>query len=148
MVEHAHEVEAAVRYLIRLGYDTIEAYLGEGMTDWETGGRHFEGIPQIYIGEIKRRLEEGEDFVLLDVRSEQEFRAAHLRSATNIYVGELPERLSELPKDEPITTFCGSGHRAIIAASILRRNGFRRVENCLGSMAACRATGCPLVAGS
>ena len=42
----------------------------------------------------------------------------------------------------------GSGHRAIIAASVLRRNGFPRVENCLGSMAACRATHCPLITAS
>lgn len=145
VVEHTHEVDTAVRSLIRIGYDTIAAYLADGMTDWETGGRHFEGTPQVYIGEIKRRLEENEEFVLLDVRSEQEFSDAHLRGARHIYVGHLPERLAELPKEKLITTFCGSGHRAIIAASILRRNGFPCVENCLGSMAACRATACPLV---
>ncbi len=45
-------------------------------------------------------------------------------------------------RDRPITTFCGSGQRAIIAASILKRTGFNAVEVCLGSMAACRALGC------
>ncbi len=147
VVERPQDVDTAVRYLVRIGYDDVVAYLGEGMHDWETGGRHFEGLPQVYIGEIKRRLEAQEDFILLDVRTRGEFQAAHLRGAHNIYVGELPERLSELPKDKLITTFCGSGHRAIIAASLLQRNGFERVENCLGSMAACRATACPLETG-
>ncbi len=147
VVESAHDVDTAVRYLIRIGYDDIRTYLAEGMHDWETGGRHFEGIRQVYIGEIKRRLEAEEDFTLLDVRSEQEFEDGHLRGAKHIYVGELPERLSEVPPSRPLVTFCGSGHRAIIAASILKRRGFEQVENCLGSMAACRATACPLETG-
>ncbi len=147
VVERPEDVDTAVRYLVRIGYDDIVAYLAEGMHDWETGGRHFEGLPQVYIGEIKRRLDAGEDFTLLDVRSEQEFAAGHLQGAQHIYVGELPKRLAELPKDRLITTFCGSGHRAIIAASVLKRNGFERVENCLGSMAACRSVGCPLETG-
>jgi hydroxyacylglutathione hydrolase len=147
VVERLEDVDSAVRYLVRIGYDDVDAYLSEGMHDWETGGRQFEGLPQVYIGEIKRRLETKEDFILLDVRSQAEFEAAHLQDARNIYVGELPERLAELPKDKLIATFCGSGHRAIIAASILQRSGFERVENCLGSMAACRATQCPLVTG-
>jgi hydroxyacylglutathione hydrolase len=133
---------------VRLGYDGIAAYLGEGMHDWETGGRHFEGIPQVYIGEIKRRMDAGEEFTLLDVRSEQEFAAGHLRGAVNVYLGQLPDRLGDIPAARPITCFCGSGHRAIIAASILKRNGLDRVENCLGSMAACRATACPMATGA
>jgi hydroxyacylglutathione hydrolase len=145
VVERPEDVETAVRYLVRIGYDDVDAYLSEGMHDWETGGRQFEGLPQVYIGEIKRRLEAKEEFILLDVRSQAEFEAMHLEGSRHIYVGELPDRLAELPKDKLIATFCGSGHRAIIAASILKRNGFERVENCLGSMAACRATGCPLV---
>ena len=64
-----------------------------------------------------------------------------------MYVGELPEKLEKLNKDQIITTFCGSGKRAMIAATILKNNGFKNVENCLGSMAACRAVGCPITAG-
>ena len=144
VVEEPAQVETAVRYLLRIGYDEVACYLAEGMHDWETAGRRFEGIPQVYIGEIKRRLEAREPFTLLDVRSAREFAEGHLRGAVHIYVGELSDRLDEIPVARPITTFCGSGHRAIVAASVLRRHGFREVENCLGSMRACEATGCPL----
>ena len=147
VVEHAHEVHTAVQYLIRIGYDDIVGCLEEGMHDWETGGREFEGVPHVYIGEIKRRMEADEPFTLLDVRSEEEFEEGHLRGAVNIYLGKLPDRLDDVPPARPITCFCGTGHRAIIAASVLKRSGFDRVENCLGSMAACRATACPLESG-
>jgi hydroxyacylglutathione hydrolase len=57
----------------------------------------------------------------------------------------LPGQLDRIPRDKPVTTFCGSGQRAIIAASILKREGFDPVEDSLGSMAACMAAGCPVV---
>ncbi len=144
VIDSLDQVAAARAHLLRIGYDTLVGYLHRGMVQWEVGGRAFEGIPQVYIGEVKRRMDASEELLILDVRAAGEFAAGHLRGAINIYLGELPERLDELPRDRTITTFCGSGARAGIAASILRRNGFERVENCLGSMAACRSTECPL----
>ncbi|HCU37225.1 MAG TPA: MBL fold metallo-hydrolase [Armatimonadetes bacterium] len=144
VIDSLDQVTTAREHLLRIGYDTVSAYLHRGMTQWEVGGREFEGLPQVYIGEVKRRLDAGEEFLVLDVRSAGEFAAGHLRGALNIYLGDLPQRLGDLPRDMTITTFCGSGARASIAASILKQNGFGRVENCLGSMAACRSTECPL----
>jgi hydroxyacylglutathione hydrolase len=43
-------------------------------------------------------------------------------------------------------TFCGSGVRASIAASLLAKAGRQEVANNLGSLAACKALGCELVA--
>lgn len=147
VVEKRAEVETAVRHLIRLGYDQVVCYLEGGLTEWETSGYQYDSIPTVYAGEIKRRIEAGEAFTLLDVRKQDEYREQHLKNATHVYVGELPDRLDVVPKERPITTFCGSGQRAIIAASILKRNGFEQVEDCLGSMAAYGALGCPLAEG-
>jgi hydroxyacylglutathione hydrolase len=68
-----------------------------------------------------------------------------LPNITHIYLGDLPRQLDRVPKDRPVTTFCGSGQRAIIAASILKQQGFREVSDSLGSMAACQALGCPII---
>lgn len=145
VVESAAQAEHAITDLHRIGYDDICGYMQEGMQRWEIEGRNFEGTCQVYIGEISRRLTEGEDFTLLDVRTRREWVAGHLLGATHIYAGHLEDRLDEIPEARPITTFCGSGHRAIIAASILQKHGFEQVENCLGSMRACYATSCPMV---
>ncbi|MGA7876442.1 MAG: MBL fold metallo-hydrolase [Desulfoferrobacter sp.] len=147
VVEKRQEVEVAVRYLNRLGYDKVLCYLEGGLTSWEISGCQYDSIPAVYAGEIKRRIEAGEEFTLLDVRTEQEFKSKHLKNAVHIYVGDLPECLERVPRERPITTFCGSGQRAIIAASILKKNGFELVEDCLGSMEACDAVGCPLAGG-
>lgn len=143
--EYAH-VETAVRYLIRIGYDTISSYLEKGMHKWEISGRKYERIPTVYAGEIIRRVKAKEDFTLLDVRSREEFERGHLPNAINIYVGELLNSLDKIPKNyRPLTVFCSTGKRATIAASLLKKNGFDKVEDWLGSMTACSAIGCPIV---
>jgi hydroxyacylglutathione hydrolase len=146
LVVHRHEdVETAVRRLLRLGYDRVVGFLEEGLHAWEISGRPYTRIPAVPADDLVRRIREKEDFTLLDVRKIDEFQEGRLPEATHIFLGEVPNRLEEIPRDKPVTTFCGSGRRAIIAASILVRNGFERVEDSLGSMAACSSVGCPVL---
>jgi hydroxyacylglutathione hydrolase len=145
VVEDYGQVKKALKYLLRLGYDNITAYLEGGMHGWEIRGFAYDRIPAIYAGEIVNRINEGQDFTLLDVRSEDEFESGHLPGAVNVYVGDLLHHLERVPKNRPVTTFCGSGPRAIIAASVLKNNGYQTVEDCLGSMAACSQIGCPII---
>jgi hydroxyacylglutathione hydrolase len=139
------EIETAVRYLVRLGYEDIPAFLAGGMFKWEVSGRPFARMKAVHAEELVNMLEEEEDFVLLDVRSTEEYEGGHLPTAVNIHMGELPHRSGEVPRDKKVVTFCGSGERATIAASLLSMYGHVRVETCFGSMAACSALGCPIV---
>ncbi len=138
------EVETAVRYLVRLGYEDIAAFLAGGMFKWEISGLPFGRMKAVHAGELVNMLEAEEDFVLLDVRSAEEYEGGHLPTAVNIHMGELPRRTAEVPRDRKVVTFCGSGERATIAASILEMQGYESVESCFGSMAACSNLGCPI----
>ncbi|MEW6333633.1 MAG: MBL fold metallo-hydrolase [Thermodesulfobacteriota bacterium] len=138
------EVERAVVFLVRIGYDRISGYLQQGLHAWQVSGRKYDRIPAVHAGELVNRIQSGEPFTLLDVRSIDEFKQGRLPNAVHHYVGELPQKLDQIPGERPITTFCGSGQRAIIAASILKQNGFDLVEDSLGSMSACKAIGCPI----
>jgi hydroxyacylglutathione hydrolase len=144
VVQDGEQVDQAARFLLRLGYDRVPGYLDEGLHGWEITGRDYQTIPSVSARELVRRIDAKESFLLLDVRKESEFRAGHLPGAQHLYVGEMPSRLHRIPGDRPVVTFCGSGMRAVIAATILKQHGFRQVENCLGSMAACSAAGCPI----
>ena len=143
--DHFEDVQKAVRHLLRLGYDNIEGFLESGLTAWEESGRRYDRIPAVHAAEVVDRLQNKQDFTLLDVRKKEEVEAGRLPGSLHIYLGELPHKLDQVPKDGPVTTFCGSGQRAIIAASILKQHGFDQVEDSLGSMAACSAVGCPIV---
>lgn len=147
MPEEREQVPVAVRYLIRMGYERIGGYLQGGMHAWEVSGREYDHIGAIHANTLTRRLKEGADFTLLDVRKAPEFAARRLHGATHVFLGDLQDHLDELDKDKPVVTFCGSGRRAIIAASILKRHGFGQVEDALGSMEACEQVGCAIEEG-
>lgn len=144
VVDGREMFETAWEQLVRMDYLNVAGYLEGGMEEWAIHALPFDGIPQIFIEEIKRRYDEGEEFLLLDVRKRGEFEGGHLLGAQHIFVGELQDRLDEIGDARPIVTFCGTGYRASNAASILRRNGFEQVENFLGSMRACMETACPM----
>ncbi len=147
VVEDTAEVKEAVRYLYRLGYDDIPAFLEGGLHQWETSGRGYDRIPAVHTAEIVEKIDRKEEFTLLDVRSREEFEAGHLPGAVPVYLGELPDHYGKIPPGRPLITFCGSGRRAIIAASLLKRSGFEKVEVCLGSIQACTEVGCPIRTG-
>lgn len=142
--ETREQIPIAVQHLIRIGYDRMQGYLKGGMHSWEVSGRQYDRIGAVHAADLDRRLKEGEDFTLLDVRKISEFEEGRLAGAVHIFLGELQDRIDEINLVKPIVTFCGSGERAIIAASILVRHGFTTVENSLGSMQACKNVGCEM----
>jgi len=96
-----------------------------------------DGIPQISVQELKRKLDAKEDFFLLDVREPHEVPIANI-GAPLIPVGELEKRIGELAaqKDRDIVIHCRSGARSQKAALILKNAGFTHVENLAGGILA------------
>ena len=84
---------------------------------------------QISQEEAQRILDEEADFILLDVRTEEEYDEGHIPGAINIDnedigTGELPE----LPdKDQMILVYCRSGRRSKEAAEKLAALGYTQV---------------------
>ena len=66
-----------------------------------------------------------ENTVLLDVRTEDEFKNGHLDGAVNIPVDSLRERIGELDKSKEILEYCQIGLRGYVASRILTHNGFK-----------------------
>lgn len=85
--------------------------------------------------EVKRMLDEEQDFVFLDVRTPGEYEQIRLPHSALIPLGALRERLDELPRDKPIVTFCKISLRGYEAALILRAGGFRNVRVMDGGIA-------------
>ena len=83
--------------------------------------------------ELTRRLQDGDDLVVLDVRPAAEYAAGHLPGAVSIPVGELRRRLAELPGDREIVAYCRGPYCAFAheAVGLLREEGFaaRRLED-------------------
>jgi rhodanese-related sulfurtransferase len=80
---------------------------------------------------------EGE-YLLLDVRTQEEYDEGHIEGSTLIPVGELGDRLDEISnyKDKKVLVYCRSGNRSVTASNILINNGFTQVHNLLGGIGA------------
>ena len=90
------------------------------------------------IEQVKQRLDNKEDLLLLDVRKADEFigEQGHVASATNIPLEELTNRLEELGdyEEKTIITICRTDSRSTQAAQLLNRQGFADVHVAKGGM--------------
>ncbi len=93
----------------------------------------FEGVSYF---ELKRKLE-SEDIVILDVRSDEEFKQRKIESdkVINIPILELRERIEEIPKNKEIVVVCAVGLRSFEATRILKGYGYENVKLLEGGMA-------------
>ena len=115
--------------LARVGIEHVVGYLKDGVRGWEEAGNSLDKIPQITAAQLRDRLGE---LTVLDVRREPEWQAGHIEGAHWHSLDDFPHALPELDRDAPIAVHCKGGYRSIIAASLLRRAGFRNVTDVIG----------------
>ncbi|MDF2872597.1 MAG: NAD(FAD)-dependent dehydrogenase [Anaerocolumna sp.] len=72
-----------------------------------------------------------EEYLLIDVRNEEEYELGHMEGAANLPLNNLRSRLEELDKDQKIVVYCQVGLRGYIADRILTQHGFQ-VQNITG----------------
>src|ERR1700760_3408475 len=93
------------------------------------------GIPQMTVKELKRRLDAGDDFQLIDVREPYEVQIAQIGGKL-IPQNDVPNRLAEIPRDREIVVQCRSGARSQRIAELLKQSGFSQVVNLAGGILA------------
>jgi rhodanese-related sulfurtransferase len=77
-----------------------------------------------------------ESFVILDVRTPEEFAEGHVPGAINISHDQLANRITELLGDQnkDVVLYCRSGRRAALAADVLKAKGFNHLLHLDGDM--------------
>lgn len=139
--DSAAQAQEAATTLARLGYDRVVGHHA-GTVPMATSNQPLESTDLIDTDEVKARLSDRPSgWTLLDVRSIDEFKGGHIEGAEHAYAGRIPVDLPDLDRSGPITVMCGSGMRASIAASVLRREGFEKVDVYYGSWKAWNSQG-------
>jgi sulfur-carrier protein adenylyltransferase/sulfurtransferase len=93
------------------------------------------GVPQISVGELKQRMDAGEDLFILDVREPFEYQIANIGGKL-IPQGEVPQRLAEIDRNRQIIVHCKSGGRSQRIAEFLKQEGYPDVVNVAGGITA------------
>lgn len=86
------------------------------------------GQHKIEPAQLLKRIQEGEDIVVLDVRSAEELNYIAFPFMLHMPIQELPHHWQELPNDKLIAVFCSSGTRSAIAYAFLQLQGFEKVR--------------------
>ena len=92
-------------------------------------------VPSIDVKELNKKLVNGEQLHLLDVREPDEFQSGHIQGARLLPLGELRRRLNEVPKDSEIICICASGSRSVAATRALIGAGYHATNVSHGMMA-------------
>lgn len=92
-------------------------------------------VPEIQVEELKRRLDAGEDVLVVDVREPHEYQICNLGGVL-IPLSELPRRVHELDSSREMVVHCRSGPRSARAVAFLRQVGFRKAKNLAGGVLA------------
>jgi molybdopterin/thiamine biosynthesis adenylyltransferase/rhodanese-related sulfurtransferase len=117
----------------------------EGFCGLPQGGT--ESVPIVAAYDLKKRLDEGDEFLLLDVRRDDELARARIEGAQQIPLDQLEGRLAELRdwKDRPVVVMCHLGGRSAKACELLRASGFAHAESLDGGIEAWSLTVDPSV---
>jgi rhodanese-related sulfurtransferase len=103
-------------------------------------------VQETNVDEVKRKLDGGEKFVLVDVREESEFAKDHLPGAIHLGKGVIERDVEARVPDlsAPMVLYCGGGFRSALAADNLQKMGYTNVLSMDGGIRVWRDKGFPL----
>ena len=133
--------EEAITRLARVGYDYALGYLEGGMQAWIAAGKTSEQLTSISSIEFQQRTKK-EVLSVLDVRKQGEYNTMHLKldGLIHLSLDQINHRLDEIDTQETYYIHCAGGYRSVIAASILKANGFHNVIDIAGGFTAIKQT--------
>lgn len=112
----------------------------------ETSADGYENAPVAHVHEHVLMGEASPiPFVVIDVRTVEEYKAGHIRGAILIPVDMLDKHFADIPKDKQVYVYCHSGRRSARAAKMLTEQGFTRIENMQGGIEAWKDAGYEVV---
>lgn len=103
-------------------------------------------VRETNVDEVKRRLDRGDKFTLVDVREESEYAKDHLPGAIHLGKGVIERDIEHKIPDTKteLVLYCGGGFRSALAADNLQKMGYSKVISMDGGIRGWREKGYPL----
>jgi len=141
ITDDGKETEAVLR-LARVGYENVKGYLKGGITAWKNAGKFVSIMHSITATEFAKNIEQKN---IIDVRNAGEWKNGVIEQAKLISLADLEKQLSSLNKQQHYYIHCAGGYRSMMAASLMKKNGFAQVTNVKGGIAKIQEEQVPLV---
>lgn len=106
-------------------------------------------VREVTVDDVKRRLDRGEKFLLVDVREETEWAKDHLPGAVHLGKGVVERDVEQKVPDTgaDLVLYCGGGFRSALAADALQKMGYTNVVSMDGGVRGWRDKGYPMTTG-
>ena len=106
-------------------------------------------VKETNVVDVKRRMDAGEKFVLVDVREESEWAQGHLPSAIHLGKGIIERDVEQSVPEAgtKVILYCGGGFRSALAADNLQKMGYTNVESMDGGWKGWIGAGLPTQKG-
>lgn len=87
--------------------------------------------PNLISHQEAQEIMKTQDVIVLDVRTEQEYKTGHIRNAVNLEIRQLPRQIQNLVPDtnQKILVYCLSGARSRLATKALLKMGYSNVSD-------------------
>ncbi|MDQ6982226.1 MAG: rhodanese-like domain-containing protein [Mariprofundus sp.] len=113
-----------------------------------SGEQTADGYENVRVAHAYEHWQQGDQskspFILLDVRTPEEYAEGHIKGATLIPVQVLAERINAVPHDKQVYIYCHSGTRSARASKLLAGHGYTNIENIKGGIVAWKQAGYPV----
>ena len=128
-----------------VGLRNVAGVLAGGMTSWREERLPVEGVRRMTLDELHDAWDRN-GLQLLDVRERSEWDAGHIPGSVHVPYHDIHAIPDGVDPQRPIAAICGSGTRAAVAASLLKRLGADDVIHVVdGGPTAWQRQGWPLV---
>lgn len=86
-------------------------------------------VKECSIEDVKKKLEAGEKFTLVDVREDSEWARGRIKGAIHLGKGIIERDVEQTVPDHatPLILYCGGGFRSALAADNLQKMGYTNV---------------------
>ncbi|CDS97208.1 MULTISPECIES: rhodanese-like domain-containing protein [Sphingobacterium] len=92
-------------------------------------------MKEVTVEELKSKIDNNEDFQLIDVRETFEYEVSNL-GGLNIPLSGILIEVDKIAKDKPVVVQCRSGKRSAQAVMMLEQQGFDNLSNLKGGILA------------
>jgi rhodanese-related sulfurtransferase len=134
LIAEAGKEAESIGLLAGAGFTCIEGFLKGGFEAWKAAGEEIDMIINVDAAEMAMDIPFDENLVILDVRRPVEYAEGHVENAVNIPLSDLsdPGNLVQLEERDNLYIHCARGYRSVIAASLLKQQGYNNLRNISG----------------
>lgn len=120
--------------LVNAGFKNVAGYLKGGYQSWKDGGENTDLIIDIEADEMAMDIPFDNNILVLDVRQPDEFAEGHVKNALNLPLSDMADvgQIASFDDDQSLYIHCAGGYRSVVAASLLKRQGYHNLRNISG----------------